>query len=67
MTQVTTFRRHDMIPGDRIHISGDTNRMRRVVAGIGKTESATTFRTLLFVRPSKGWARHVRRVKSLSR
>lgn len=61
---VITHRNHAILPGDQIRISGDTNRMRRVVAGI---ESATTFRALLFVRPSKGWAKHIRRVKATQR
>lgn len=67
MTQATTARNHGVIPGDRVKFSTDTNRMRRVVAGIGKTESAMSFRTLLFVRPSRGFARHVRRKKAVER
>jgi hypothetical protein len=43
MTQATFRYRHGLLPGDRVHLSGDSNRMRRVVAGIGKTESETSF------------------------
>ena len=67
MTQVTMRNPHALLPGDRVKLSTDTNRMRRVVAGIESTESATTFRTLLFVRPSNGFARHVRRTKATAR
>jgi hypothetical protein len=66
MTQATFRYRHGLLPGDRVYLSGDSNRMRRVVAGIGKTESETSFRMLLFVRPSRGFARHTRRVKARS-
>lgn len=64
MTQVTTKRSLGLRPGDRVRFHTDTNRMRRVVAGIGKVESATSFRTLLFVRPSRGFAKHTRRLKA---
>jgi hypothetical protein len=67
MSQITTPVALGIRPGDRVKISGDTNRMRRVVAGIGKTESATSFRTLLFIRPSKGYRRCVRRRKAAKR
>jgi hypothetical protein len=64
MTQATTQRPHGLLPGDRVKLSTDTNRMRRVVAGIGKPESATSFRMILFTRPSRGYAKHIRRRKA---
>ena len=64
MTQITVARRHDLVPGNRVKLSTDTNRMRRVVAGIGKTESATSFRMILLLRPSRGYAKHIRRKKA---
>ena len=67
MTQVTMRRSHGLIPGDRVKFHTDTNRMRRVVSGLGRIESDTSFRTLLFIRPSRGFAKHVRSKKELSR
>jgi hypothetical protein len=63
MTQATTSGLHGMRPGDRVRLGSDSNRMRRVVAGLGQVESSTSFRMLLFVRPSRGFAKHVRRQK----
>jgi len=63
MSQIT-IRGHGLLPGDRVRLSSDTNRVRRVVAGIGETESLTSFRTLIYLRPSRGFAKHRRRVKA---
>lgn len=63
MSVMTVKFGHGVQPGDRIRLPGDTNKTRRVVAGIRKTESDTSFRLLTFTRPSRGYARHVRRKK----
>lgn len=47
-------------PGDRIKLSNDTNRVRRRVVDVG---SATHFETATYIRPSKGFRRHLRRMK----
>ncbi len=67
MSVVTSKNRHGLLPGDRIILSTDSNRMRRVIAGINKTESDTVFRTLLYTRPSRGFAKHIRKMKQGAR
>lgn len=51
-------------PGDRITMSRDTNRVRRIVVDVG---SATHFETVTHIRPSRGYAKYVRRMKSALR
>jgi hypothetical protein len=64
---ITSYRPHRLLPGDRIKIAGESNRVRRIVAGIGRPESATSFRTLVYLRPSRGYARYVRSQKASAR
>lgn len=63
MSEITTSGPHYLFPGDRIMISGDTNSVRRIVRSV----SDNTARIEQFVRPSKGFRRHVRRVKAEGR
>jgi hypothetical protein len=51
-------------PGDRVIFSGDTNRMRRKIS---KVTSATAFECIERIRPSRGYARHIRRKKTQER
>lgn len=51
------------VVGDRVTISDDTNRMRRRVQEVPNNST----RPLRFTRPSRGFARHVRRSKQAKR
>lgn len=57
---MTTSFAHGLRPGDRIMMSCDTNRVRRRVVGVS---SNTNFETAMYLRPSRGYAKHVRRMK----
>jgi hypothetical protein len=58
--EVSSIIAHSMRVDDRVSFSNDANRIRRRVVAV---DSATSFRTETFVRPSRGFARHVRRMK----
>ena len=57
---VTETSPHGLMPGDRIAINGDPNSARRIVA---QSCNPLTFRALTIKRGSKGWRRHMRRMK----
>ena len=61
---MTTTFAHGMRPGDRITMPCDSNRVRRRVVDVG---SATHFETATHIRPSRGYAKHVRRTKTKRR
>lgn len=48
-------------PGDYIHFNGDTNRIRRIITYIDNGNHGTV---KTFIRPSRGYARHIRRTKA---
>jgi len=54
---------HGLRDGDSLRFAGDTNRIRRRVVEV---YSRVAFRFATFVRPSNGYARHVRRRKARS-
>lgn len=58
---MTTSFAHGVRPGDRVTLPFDTNRVRRRVVDVG---SATHFETAAYIRPSKGFRRHIRRMKA---
>jgi hypothetical protein len=47
--------------GDRFTLANDSNRIRRVIA---TTVSPCHFETACYVRPSKGYRKHIRRMKA---
>jgi hypothetical protein len=49
-----------VVAGMKIRVGGDTNRKRTYIK---KILSDSTFETVTYVRPSRGFARHNRRVK----
>lgn len=50
-----------IVPGMRVTLSRDTNRMRRRIA---QPLTGSTFLVETFIRPSRGFARHIRKQKS---
>jgi hypothetical protein len=50
---------HGVSLGQRLFVDGDTNRVRRRVSCV---ESETRLIVVTHIRPSKGFARHLRRV-----
>src|SRR4051794_40406388 len=50
--------------GDKLTLSCDTNRVRRRISAIN---SATQIETVIHLRPSKGFRRHVRLIKAAER
>jgi len=58
---IVTAYPHGLALGDRLAVSGDTNKVRRLVACV---ESPTRLIVVTHHRPSKGFARHIRRRKS---
>jgi hypothetical protein len=60
MGTITTRFSHGYRQGDRIAFPTDTNRMRRAVSEI---VSDTVFYTVVYVRPSRGFAKYNRRHK----
>lgn len=61
---VTTSRQHGYRDGDRLTVGGDSNRVQTKVS---KVISATAFEIEKFYRASRGYARHVRRLKQQRR
>jgi hypothetical protein len=61
MNTITTAFECAVRRGDRVKLSTDTNRIRRRIVDVG---SADHFETATYIRPSKGFARHVRRMKA---
>jgi hypothetical protein len=62
-TMTTSFA-HGVRLGDHVRVHSDTNRVRRRVADAGST---THFETVTYIRPSKGFRRHMRRLKAAKR
>jgi hypothetical protein len=60
MDTVTTTVANWLRVGDRVNVIGDTNRMRRRVASL---DSETQFTMSLYLRPSRGFRKHLRRRK----
>lgn len=55
---------NSVVAGMKIKVGGDTNRQRTYIK---KITSASGFETVTYVRPSRGFARHNRRLKQESR
>lgn len=61
---IATRRPHGIRVGDQLHIAGKPSRERPIVA---EALSATELRLVVHVRPSRGFAKHVRRQKQWRR
>lgn len=58
---LTTSRPNWLRVGDRVRCHTDTNRMRRIVVRLDSSHACSL---KLYLRPSKGFRRHIRRAKS---
>lgn len=61
LTTLTTSEPNFMKVGDRVLFRHDTNKMRRIVVCLDGLHACSL---KVFLRPSKGFRRHVRRMKS---
>lgn len=63
MKTLTSTKRHNVLAGDRLRMS---DQPRNVIAIVDVIESGTEFTFKTYRRPSRGYARHVRRGKANS-
>lgn len=60
VSEVTTTFSHGLQVGDRLKLSGFSHRYRHFVDSV---ISATSMETRTYMRPSRGFARHLRKAK----